>query len=86
MKVDDLVRVRVEEITDDRVIVRLLYSEKRGIILPVDISRRGDIHKFVRVGRNEVARIKSIIDEEIYLTTRVSQEDITRVENQLYEY
>jgi ribosomal protein S1 len=81
VKVDDLVRVRVTDITDDRVLVRLLYSDQEGVILPADITRNGDHRKFVRVDRNEVVRVKSIEDGIVYFSKNtVSPEEIYRVE------
>jgi translation initiation factor 2 alpha subunit (eIF-2alpha) len=84
VKVNELVMVRVTDVTD-RVLVRLLNSDQQGVILPGDITRRGNFRTFVRVDRNEVARVKSIEDGIVYLSKNtVSPEEIYRVESQLY--
>ena len=87
MNVNDLVRVRIQEVTDQGATARFLYSNQQGILLPNDITRRTNFRQFVRPGRNEVVRIKSIEEDgRIYLSKNtVSPEEIYEVEGRLYQ-
>ncbi|ARR74974.1 hypothetical protein SAGO17_0055 [Mimivirus AB-566-O17] len=85
IKVNDVVRVRVTDITDDRVLARLLFSDQQCVMLHADITKNGDIRKFVRPGRNEVVRVKSITDGIVYVAKNtVSPEEIYAAEKHLY--
>lgn len=73
IKVNDLVKVRVIKVLDDRFLVRLWGNNDSDndnlqyVMLGSDITKDGDFYKYKPLVDNAVLRVKSIADGIVYL-------------------
>lgn len=75
VKVNDLVKVRVTKVMDDRFLLRLWGSDNDNandnlqyVMLGSDVTKDGDFRKYKSLVDNGVLRVKSIADGVVYLT------------------
>ena len=73
VKVNDLVKVRVIKVMDDRFLVRLWGSDSDNndnlqyVMLGSDVTKDGDFQKYKPLVDNGILRVKSIKDGIVYL-------------------
>lgn len=86
VKVNDLVKVRVTKVMDDRFLLRLWGSDSddnlQYVMLGSDVTKDGDFYKYKPLVDNGVLRVKSITDGIVYL----AQSTAFPKENYLNEY